>query len=290
MFSRRSSVATNGDSPTTATHEHARSPSAVSRKSSIGSHHSGLSKWSRATSVKGGTPTPSRSASVDLSGLDGPGGRDPWRGHPGHLSDEQQLKLAELKTTLTANGIHDEHGPAANAEGNGKGVIPEGTLLSVSLSLLPPCSRRAGLPARASTCLGQARLCVSQAESARALTHTAPTSPLCTSSRFLRARKFDVAGAAKQYEEFVRWRRDKGIDEKFEAYDVEQFGASPPVQGSAPPGRRPPALGHCARRELILWPSALARSLRTETLRAVYPMWTGRRDTVRPGAWWRAPL
>ncbi|CDZ97962.1 Phosphatidylinositol transfer protein SEC14 and related proteins [Phaffia rhodozyma] len=57
--------------------------------------------------------------------------------------------------------------------------------------------------------------------------------------RFLRARKFDVQGAVKQYEEYIAWRQDKHIDEKYAEYDIEEF----------------------------------------ERLRAVYPMWTGRRDT-----------
>ncbi|KAL7409446.1 CRAL-TRIO domain-containing protein, partial [Mrakia frigida] len=56
--------------------------------------------------------------------------------------------------------------------------------------------------------------------------------------RFLRARKFNVEGAVKQYTDFLAWRDDKGVDQAYENYDIEEF----------------------------------------ETLRRAYPMWTGSRD------------
>lgn len=59
-------------------------------------------------------------------------------------------------------------------------------------------------------------------------------------SRFLRARKFDVPGAVKQYTGFLKWRDEKNIDNAYEDYEVDAF----------------------------------------EELRRVYPMWTGRRDLV----------
>lgn len=129
MFSRRSSVATN---PDVATPHDPRSPSAgavLSRKSSIGSHKSNLSRWSRAPSVA--EPT-SRKGSLDLSHAGQQGPRDPWRGHPGHLTEEQERKLAELKTTLGQDGTYDPAGPNANGDGHGKGDIPDGTLLLVA--------------------------------------------------------------------------------------------------------------------------------------------------------------
>ena len=139
MFSRRSSVATNPDTAATADN---RSPSAgavLSRKSSIGSHKSNLSRWSRAPSVVGGGPD-SRKGSLALShaaAAGGAGSRDPWRGHPGHLTDEQEHKLAELKTVLGQDGTYDPDGPNANGDGHGKGDIPDGTLLSVVVLVLP---------------------------------------------------------------------------------------------------------------------------------------------------------
>lgn len=59
-------------------------------------------------------------------------------------------------------------------------------------------------------------------------------------SRFLRARKFDVEAAVKQYCEFLEWRERKHVDSDYENFDVEAF----------------------------------------EDLRRLYPMWTGRRDLV----------
>jgi hypothetical protein len=136
MFSRRSSVATNPDTAHAAVVD-GRSPSAgavLSRKSSIGSHKSNLSRWSRAPSVA----PESRKGSLDLSHAAQTGPRDPWRGHPGHLTDEQERKLAELKTALGQDGTFDPNGPNANGDGHGKGDIPDGTLLSVVSTLPAP--------------------------------------------------------------------------------------------------------------------------------------------------------
>ena len=72
--------------------------------------------------------------------------------------------------------------------------------------------------------------------------YIADSSFSCSCSRFLRARKFDIPGAVKQYTDFLAWRDDKGVDEAYENYDVEEF----------------------------------------ETLRRLYPMFVGRRDLVRP--------
>lgn len=134
MFSRRSSTAKDSDS---VQHDRLRSSStSASRRSSIDSNKSNLSRWSRQTSIAGGhhPTTPSRSVtqtSLDQHALGG--GRDIWRGHPGHLSGEQEGKLTELKNLLRTKGIYDVDGPNANGEGHGRGAIPEATLLYVLL-------------------------------------------------------------------------------------------------------------------------------------------------------------
>ncbi|KAL0066214.1 hypothetical protein AAF712_006839 [Marasmius tenuissimus] len=75
---------------------------------------------------------------------------------------------------------------------------------------------------------------------------TVPSRDDATLLRFLRARKFDVKGALKQYSDTQRWRKKHDVDNLFTTFPVDEF----------------------------------------EDTRRFYPRWTGRRDKVTFGAMW----
>jgi len=55
------------------------------------------------------------------------------------------------------------------------------------------------------------------------------TSTFPISSRFLRARKFDVEGAFAQFTTTETWRKKEAVDSLFDDFPVEEFGLSQQV-------------------------------------------------------------
>lgn len=102
----------------------------LSRSSSAASH---LSRWSKAKTEAATTPPGSRRGSLDThshaSDPNHPSEAGSFKGHPGHLSPEQEGKLAQFKVELTKLGIFDKDGGEDDSVGKGKGNISDTTLL-----------------------------------------------------------------------------------------------------------------------------------------------------------------
>jgi hypothetical protein len=123
MSSRRSSLAQTANGPPAVPSSPNGHP--LSRSSSTHSH---LSLWSRKTDPRRDSSDAS-STSAPTNTI--PGERNPWAGHLGHLTVEQQQALEEFKQDLSAKGIFFEDGRREEGGGQGRGRVDDSTLLYV---------------------------------------------------------------------------------------------------------------------------------------------------------------